>query len=219
MATLPHSKIIVSRLRAAAHEYTTTRKRTAVHDFIALVYKLFWRIKRSPRSLIHQSNLRKRAKLPARIPLSSLLLNLASRDLDRRTLHRWKSLIEAAFEKEIRPELFKTGIISRGGVNRSLVHWREKSVATHPLPSSPALPLGQSGSQEPTADERYIEGKPGLNRQRMENLIPSSYMVRAELIWFSSSNCVSEMIGFSEALSKAAGNLSAEVVTKLSCKT
>src|SRR4051812_21144496 len=98
MATLPRSKIMASRLRAAAHKYTTTRKRRAVHDFLTLVYELFWRLKRSPKVLVHESNLRKRAKLLAgpRMPLSSLLLKLASPNLDRRTLHRWKSLIEAA---------------------------------------------------------------------------------------------------------------------------
>src|SRR3954447_1783878 len=167
MVTLPHSKIMISRLRAAAQKYSTTRKRRAVHDFLALVYELFWLIKRSPRVLLHASNLRKRAKLSAgtKMPLSSLLLNLASPDLDRRTLHRWKSLIEAAFERDIRPQRLRTEVVSRGGVNRALAHWRKEASTKELLPDTAPSLLSKNGSHGASAEQQMAGPAPVIETE------------------------------------------------------
>src|SRR5436190_880969 len=88
--SLPIKKII-AELRAAATTYRSTRKRTAIHDFLEVVYGHYWAIKKSPKLKICKSKLKSKAKLSAekKVPLSRLILRVASADFDRRDLHRW----------------------------------------------------------------------------------------------------------------------------------
>src|SRR6476661_646598 len=108
-----HITEIIAELRAAATTYRSTRKRTAIHDFLEIVYAHYWTIKKSPKLKIIKSKLKSKAKLSAeeKVPLSSLILKVASADFDRRDLHRWKSLLEAAYANEIHPKKFRKKLI------------------------------------------------------------------------------------------------------------
>src|SRR5436190_21517949 len=113
-----HIKEIIAELRAAATAYRSTRKRTAIHDFLEVIYSHYWAIKKSPKLKACKSKLKMKAKLSAeeKLPLSRLILKVASADFDRRDLHRWKSLLEAAYANHIRPNKFKKEL-SLHGVN------------------------------------------------------------------------------------------------------
>jgi hypothetical protein len=120
---------IIAELRAAATTYRSTRKRAAIHDFLEVVYAHYWAIKKSPKLKACKSTLKIKAKLSAegKVPLSSLVLKVASANFDRRDLHRWKSLLEAAYANHIRPNKFKKKLISLHGVNGALAHWRDNT--------------------------------------------------------------------------------------------
>jgi len=169
-----HIKEIIAELRAAATAYRSTRKRTAIHDFLETVYAHYWTIKKSPKLKITKSKLKSKAKLSAegKAPLSRLLLKVAASDFDRRDLHRWKSLLEAAYANQILPMKFKKGLISLHGVNGALAHWRDntppkskprqKSLSYSPIfnptpvvkrPSAEAQPVAQP---EPTESLSHV---------------------------------------------------------------
>src|SRR4029450_2588301 len=120
-----HIKEIIAELRAAATAYQSTRKRTAIHDFLEVVYGHYWAIKKSPKLKTYKSKLKSKAKLSAeeKVPLSRLILKVASADFDRRDLHRWKSLLEAAYANQIDPHKFKKALIGLHGVNGALAYW------------------------------------------------------------------------------------------------
>jgi hypothetical protein len=120
-----HIKEIIAELRAAATAYRSTRKRTAIHDFLEVIYSHYWSIKKSPKLKTCKSKLKMKARLSAegKSPLSSLILKVASADFDRRDLHRWKSLLEAAYANKIHPKKFKKELIGLHGINGALAHW------------------------------------------------------------------------------------------------
>src|SRR5436190_9444968 len=114
-----HIKEIIAELRAAATAYRSTRKRTAIHDFLEVVYAHYWAIKKSPKLKACKSKLKMKAKLSAegKAPLSRLVLKAAAADFDRRDLHRWKSLLEAAYANQILPNKFKKALVGLHGIN------------------------------------------------------------------------------------------------------
>jgi hypothetical protein len=82
-------------------------------------YSHYWAIKKSPKLKAYKAKLKMKAKLPAeeKLPLSRLILKVASADFDRRDLHRWKSLLEAAYANQIQPKKFKRTLIGLHGIN------------------------------------------------------------------------------------------------------
>jgi CO/xanthine dehydrogenase Mo-binding subunit len=50
-------------------------------------------------------------------------IKVAAADFDRRDLHRWKSLLEAAYANNIRPKKFKKELVGLHGVSGALAHW------------------------------------------------------------------------------------------------
>jgi hypothetical protein len=124
------TKEIIAELRAAATAYRSTRKRTAIHDFLEVIYAHYWAIKKSPKLKVYKAKLKMKTKLSAegKVPLSRLVLKVASADFDRRDLHRWKSLLEAAFANQIHPKKFKKELISLHGVNGALAHWTNNTL-------------------------------------------------------------------------------------------
>ena len=106
---------LVERLRLFGIAYRSTRKRSAIHDFLEGIYKVYWIIKRSSEFKSFKKALKIRAGLSARktIPLSSLLLCLASADSDRRDRHRWKCLLEAAYANKVPPNEFNRKVIAQ----------------------------------------------------------------------------------------------------------
>ena len=93
------TKEIIAELRAAATTYRSTRRRSAIHDFLEAIYCRYWAIRKSAKLKVYKAKLKAKAKLPAgaKASLSYLLLKVASAEFDRRDVHRWKSLLEAAF--------------------------------------------------------------------------------------------------------------------------
>jgi hypothetical protein len=122
-------KEIIAELRAAATAYQSTRKRTAIHDFLEVIYSHYWAIKKSPKLKAYKAKLKIKAKLSAegKEPLSSLVLKVAAADFDRRDLHRWKSLLEAAYASQILPKKFKKELIGLHGINGALAFWTKNT--------------------------------------------------------------------------------------------
>jgi hypothetical protein len=159
-------KEIIAELRTAATVYRSTRKRAAIRDFLETVYTHYWAIKKSPKIRISKSKLKSKAKLSAdgKVPLSSLILKVASADFDRRDLHRWKSLLEAAYANQIHPKKFKRKLIGLHGINGALAYWtnntpkrskpRRKSFSFSPS-FNPAPPVKRlsAEAQPPTRPE------------------------------------------------------------------
>ena len=125
---LPRTKILIAELAKAAETYGSSRGRRGIHDFLRVVYEHYWGIKKSPNLKAYKSTLKSKAKLPAKttIPLSGLLLRVASADIDRRDLHRWKSLLEEAYAANLPPKKFKKEVIGLHGINGALAHWKSK---------------------------------------------------------------------------------------------
>jgi hypothetical protein len=156
-------KEIIAELRAAATAYQSTRKRTGIHDFLEATYSHYWAIKKSPKLKAYKAKLKMKAKLPAeeKLPLSRLILKVASADFDRRDLHRWKSLLEAAYVNQIQPKKFKRKLIGLHGVNGALAYWtnntppkskpRQKSFSFSPsFNSAPLVKLPSAEAHPPT---------------------------------------------------------------------
>lgn len=125
---LPRTKTLIAELAKAAETYRSTRRRRAIHDFLTVVYGHYWGIKKSPNLKAYKSALKTRAELSAKttMPLSGLLLRLASADIDRRDLHRWKTVLEEAYAANLPPKRFKKEVIGLHGINGALAHWKTK---------------------------------------------------------------------------------------------
>ena len=155
-----HVTEIIAELRAAATAYRSTRKRTAIHDFLEAVYGHYWTIKKSPDLKTWKSKLKSKAKLSAeeKVPLSRLILKVASVDFDRRDLHRWKSLLEAAYANQILPRKFKKKLVGLHGVNGALAHW------THNTPPK-SKPRRKSFSFSPSFNRAPVVNRPSAEAQ------------------------------------------------------
>jgi hypothetical protein len=166
-----HIREVVAELRAAATAYRSTRKRAAIHDFLEVIYSHYWTIKRSPKLKTYKSKFKAKAKLSAeeKIPLSRLVLKVASADFDRRDFHRWKSLLEAAYANKIHPKKFKKELVGLHGVNGALAHW------AHNTPKR-SKPRSKHFLYSPSFNPALVVKRPSAEAQPPTQLEPAEVL-------------------------------------------
>ena len=109
---LPNVALLTCKLGVAAvvcQSRPATGEGNSLHDFLGMVYKYYWRIRKSPHLKAYKAALIDFTCVTTNdhIKLSSLLLKVASADIDRRERNRWKLLLEAAYANGMSPREFK----------------------------------------------------------------------------------------------------------------
>lgn len=125
-------------LKKAGELYLTSRGRSGVHEFLRCTYAIYWVLKRRGKISQQKRLLRTAAGLPANPSrrLSDLILTIAAKDCDRRDRHRWKKLLEAAFQHRIHPRDLLNELKALRGVNNALAQWSPRQILSTASPES-----------------------------------------------------------------------------------
>ena len=121
---------IVRTLKKAGDLYRNSRERMGIYTFLHAAYAVYWLLKRRG-SIGQQKKLLRLAAGISSSPLrrlSDLVLIVAAQHCDRRDRHRWKKLIETAFQRLIHPRELVKELKAAHGVNNALKLWCKPAI-------------------------------------------------------------------------------------------
>ena len=143
---------IVRTLKKAGDLYRNSRERMGIYTFLHAAYAVYWLLKRRG-SIGQQKKLLRLATGISSSPLrrlSDLVLIVAAQNCDRRDRHRWKKLIEVAFQRLIHPRDLVKDLQAAHGVNEALKLWcKPKPHAPAPQSMEPSVEVHESKQTAP----------------------------------------------------------------------
>lgn len=146
-------EVIARTLKRAGDLYRNSRARNGIYDFLHAAYAVYWVLKRRGNIGRQKKLLRLAAEVPASYSrrLSELVLLVAAEKCDRRDRHRWKKLLEAAFQQQIHPKELVGELRTVHGVNRALKLWSPPAVQPSALPpTSTTLEVHEDDATSPS---------------------------------------------------------------------